>query len=379
MKRSIKGILLGLVLAGFGCSTDTDTTDRPLFDNGINVFQVQLYDGTTGAAITTGTISVQIGAHALSGTINNGVYTVYGIPQGTFAVTVTATGYNVFQANVTFNGWGWLSDGDSFEYTTNSIVLYPTGNVPEDIRVHVAWVADGLPVAGAPVVALLSAGSNPIAVNLGNLLPPDFGLGLTVANATTDANGDATFAGTSLMFGATYDLMVLAAQDGAGHYLMPTNSATVKVGTDYPYVVIGMDLPDLNMPNITALYANNEVVWSSTTAILSYLEFTFPYPMQFCNPNAPAAAPTMDYSLAGGGSGLTKSTPAVTASFTDANSTVLRLVANHTGTASGEYTVDFSDVYIQPVGTNWSNWCWDLSNVDLRGSGSVDTSIRISH
>src|SRR4051812_24051013 len=87
------------------CSTDTSLTNRPLFDNGVNVFEANVLDGLTGATVEKATVSVQVGRHTLesspeadgSGSGSGAAFfTVYGIPYGQFRVTASAMGYNDF-------------------------------------------------------------------------------------------------------------------------------------------------------------------------------------------------------------------------------------------------------------------------------------------
>src|SRR5689334_8589219 len=107
------------------CGTDTDLTNRPLFDNGVNVFEANVLDGLTGATVTGATVSVQVGRHTLeasaeaegSGSDATSFFTIYGIPYGQFRVFATAPMYGDFQALVDFDGSdpnASIADGDPF-------------------------------------------------------------------------------------------------------------------------------------------------------------------------------------------------------------------------------------------------------------------------
>ena len=168
MKTTRQGFVWLSLLTLSACFTDTDVSNRPLFDNGVNVFEAQAVDGHTGALIGNATITVQVGRHVLNADNAGGFYTVYGIPYGTFRVNATAPGYNNFQATKDFldsSAYASLSDGDPLVYYYNNLIMYPVGTAPADVRVSVYDASSGAAVAGATVAATLDTLTSLVAID----------------------------------------------------------------------------------------------------------------------------------------------------------------------------------------------------------------------
>jgi len=413
MKRSIQVVLLGVLVAAFGCGTDTSTANQPLFNDGLNALQAQVFDGVTGAAITNATVTVQVGQATLTGSLTNGIYTVFGIPDGTFPITVTAAGYSTFQASLpALKGFGNcvnnsyspsacnLSSGAAVVYTTQNIILYSTGVITAPITVSVAYanaiagtkpVSAGDPVTNAPVIALFNGMTASFAGNVNKNLNPvplqaSNSTATTVVPATTNSEGIATIPATNLTYGGTYLILVLAAKDLNGDYLVmsqptATNAPSVTAGINSQLASIFMDVPTAPT-TVDALTVNNE----NTAVQVSNLQIKFPYPMVTCNPSPTQTAPTVQWNSTGTCTGIV---PAVgnqpgtgSASITVDSDGISTLTVTPTYGAGSNITASctltFSNVYIQPAGTSVAS-CLPIGNLiyRLRGNGTVSAAITV--
>ena len=125
MNRTTTFVVAALLGA---CSTDIDLTNRPLFDNGVNVFEANVLDGITGATVADAIVNVQVGRHVLDTTVaeeGSAYFTIYGIPYGQFRVSATAGGYSDFEALKSFTNSSpndSLADGDPFVNKNDVIV-----------------------------------------------------------------------------------------------------------------------------------------------------------------------------------------------------------------------------------------------------------------
>lgn len=369
--------LLALTIASVSCKTDVNLSERPLFDNGVNVFEAQVVDGLTGTLITNATVAVQVGHHVLTARNDNGFYTVYGIPFGTFRIMVSAPGFNDFRATRAFtnsNPWNSLSNGDPMVYYFNNVVVYPTGDMPSDIVVSVYDGADGAPVPNATVVASLNSMTTMVTVS--DALAPSVGLLPTTIAATTDASGKATLPAGNLIMGARYLIDVFGALDTNGVYLVPTTNQTIDIGYDVQEVVTFLDRPVLTP---VALSANNE---DDTPD--DFLEVIFPYGIVVCTTDDDHGwTNTTDVHQ------LTDNTDGDTVVTSPAaNNPVTVTLSNHDTTIKLEYVTDNNDngddlyvtfigVQVRPVGSSEDS-CTSLTSVPLRNLGggtTVDTEI----
>lgn len=368
------------------CSTDTDLTNRPLFDNGVNVFEANVIDGITGATVDGATVSVQVGRHVLDTTpavdgsgseTTSAFFTIYGIPYGDFRVSVTAPGYSDFAALKSFTDGSpnaSLSDGDPFIYYFNNIVMYPEGTVPQGITVSVVDGNNGEPVPDATVVAALVDVGSPIPV--ANVLAPNVGLRPQTLNATTGADGKVDLASETLIIGGEYQIDVFGALDAQGVYLVPSNNQTVTVGEDVQQVLVFLSRPSL-IP--VALKTNNE----DAGGFDMNLQVTFPYAVEICSAatshswfNSTSFPNTNGNSVV---TGPATSNP-VTASLS-AGDTVLTLVYNAgTGTSAedpgDDLRVTFQNVSVKPKGSSTGS-CTSLGSIRIRNGSFISTTINV--
>ncbi|MCK5688712.1 hypothetical protein KAI87_05540 [Myxococcota bacterium] len=369
-------LMFSLGLFASGCSTEVDMTDVPLFDNGTNVFEAQVINGQTGERVDDATIQIQIGHHILKAEVNDGFYTIYGIPAGTFIVTVTVAGYTNFRALLRFNQGGTLSGGSALAYLFKNIVMYPVGVVPGDITVRLFDGADGAPVVDAIVVASLTGFTNyvtadEVLTNNADLLP-------STVPTTSDAEGLATLASTDLIMGGAYSIDVFGALDANGVFMVPAVNQIVTVGTNLQELVIFLDRPSLDP---VALMVNNE-----DDAILSTLVVTFPYAVELCTQSddhdwsnvTNNKAPYWSNDSDGDGNGTTVAADDPVTVTLSENDTILtaEFVANEND-AGDELWVEFSGIEVKPMGSS-DGGCVELEDIEIRNTGSnIDTQIHV--
>ncbi|MBI5511283.1 MAG: hypothetical protein HY903_21185 [Deltaproteobacteria bacterium] len=381
--RPTRAVWLVMAMSVIGaCSTDTDTTHQPLFDNGVNVFEAQVIDGQVGAVITNATITIQVGRHLMQANNDNGFYSVYGIPYGTFRILVSAPGYNDFQAMKAFTAAGQfasLANGDPMVYYFNNVLMYPLGHAPGDVKVSVYDSRDGAAVRGATVAATLSQVTQ--LINLTDVLLPTIGYTPSTMVATTDADGKVSFASANLIMGATYDVDVFGALDADGVYLVPDTASQVKVGYALQDLVVFLDRPVL-VP--VAVMTNNE----DNTLLVSELVVTFPYAVEICNAATNHTwsnttdnhgAPFSDDTDGDGVFAAMAPTNPVGAALS-VNDTVLTMTyAAQNDDVGDDLWVTFSGLTVKPRGASDSS-CTSLTSVKLRtitGGATIDTEIHV--
>ncbi|MDF1562918.1 MAG: hypothetical protein P1V51_07730 [Deltaproteobacteria bacterium] len=372
-----RGLVLALLLAVSGCNTGTqiDLTDRPLFDNGVNVFEAQVVDGLTGTLITDATMRIQVGRHYLDANNDNGFYTVYGIPAGSFRVLVSAEGYTDFRAMRTFTRNGSLTRGDALDYEFNNVLMYPVGTVPADLVVSVYDGTNGAPVPDATVMVSLESVSavididSPLAPNMG-ILPPTLG-------ATSGVDGKATFGFDTLIMNGRYEIDVFGALDADGVYLVPVSNRTVTVGQQVQEIVVFLSRPTLTP---VALTVNNE-----DEGFDAELVVTFPFAVELCSTdadhgwsNTTGRHTNVDTDFDGTVTSPHPVTP-VTATLGAGNTELTLAFDTENDDAGDALYVEFWGVSLRPRGASAGS-CTDLDNVPLRNTGGwpvVDTEIHV--
>ncbi|MEK7703557.1 MAG: hypothetical protein AAB426_01250 [Myxococcota bacterium] len=365
MKRKTEALLFAVGLATAACSTDTDLSDRPLF-NGNSVLTLRLVDAVDGTTLS-GDVTLTVGVHTLTADAQgNGYYVIDHIPSGTFPIMATAAGHRAFANTITLNG--------GLNYTSRNLIMFPTANVSTPINVTV-YDTDGAPLAGATVVAQLTGAAGVIEAT--NDLYPDTGLVPSALRATSGTNGVATITATDLFYGGTYTVNVFNAVDGDGNYLVVPGTTDITVGDDLMDIAYYMALPPTT---ITARLVNNEDGGHYPTLVV-----TFPYAMELCTDAADATWSNTTsshgaYQDNNGGTPITAApadTNPVTPTFS-ANNTVLTLAYvagtgdNADDTGDSLY-VTFDDISVAPLG---SSTCTALDNIEIRNTnGDIDLEI----
>jgi len=366
------------------CGTDTDLTNRPLFDNGVNVFEANVIDGITGATVEGATVSVQVGRHTLDSSAEvdgegsaaaDAFFTIYGIPYGDFRVFATAPGYSDFQALKSFtdsNPNDSLADGDPFVYYFNNIMMVPEGTVPQGITVHVFDGANGNPVPGATVVAALDGVGSPIPAS--NILLPNVGLRPQTLTGETGEDGKVELAGDNLVLGGDYEIDVFGALDDQGVYLVPSSNQSVTVGEDVQEVLVFLSRPFLAP---IALRVNNEDVGGFDPNLV----VTFPYAIEICSAASSHGWQNLSGNTNFNGVVATPASPNPVTAALSSGDTVLTLtynLASGTDDPGDDLRVNFFGVQVKPKGSSMSS-CTSLGSVRLRNTnGSVFVSTQIN-
>lgn len=282
MNRSFKAISFSATLfvamaALLGCDTEVDLGARPQFWNGSNNLTLLVFDGQTGAGVADAKVTIQIGPTVLTATRTDNVYVIPQIPNGTFPVFIQSAGYLPYVATQNFSGnTNIASATPTLSYFTYTAVLFPVRGVDRDITIRAFDGEKGEPVASAQVVAqidvsraiqsLVPPGSSPLPGALG-YLPR-----MIVANMT---NGVAVFPKDQLVFGALYDISVIAARNSASEYLEAKVIQDLKAGDHFPTLVLFMG-PPAQTP--VALKTNNEDGGTQPNLVV-----TFPYAVEVCS------------------------------------------------------------------------------------------------
>jgi hypothetical protein len=250
---------------------------QPLFRDGVNSITVMVYDAMTGAGVQEATVFVRVGPYTLPGNDYENVYTVAGIPQGTFPVFIDAPGYLPFVGKWTFQGTGTITNpNQARRYYTVTAIMFPLDSVEEDVELRVYEGETGDPVAGGRVIAAI----DPTVVPQGIVTVTEDvlvgTLGLRPMSLTVDlSDGRAVFPRDELVFGATYRIDVIGARNADGDYLQPIAMGGFRAGRDHPRLVMFMGPPAVTP---VALSASSE-----TTGTFSELIVRFPYPMEVCS------------------------------------------------------------------------------------------------
>ncbi len=264
--RSIKAAInlkvlllpLALISTGFltGCADETKTTSNQNVSNNTfkytGTLQGSVFDATSGARIGDSSLSITLvdGASYIKPSMikNNptsddpnfsGDYAFNKVSvtlngTKTYRVVATATGYQTFEAYVTWNtGSGANNTLDTVYSMIGNIYLFPLGATAPDLSVNVTASND--PVSGAIVQLQPQINNNASTSATSNSLSATGG---TMANlsATTDADGNVTFAGTSLVLGGQYQVVVLPSTSDGVDYELAVGS-TYQIGVNSPEMV----------------------------------------------------------------------------------------------------------------------------------------------
>ena len=360
-----------IVCFAFACGNSLKLENRPLFSNGVNVYQVLLVDGQSGAAISSAAVQVIVGRQVLTGIADvegGNRYSVYGIPPGNFLVSISASGYGDFQDLVTFSGSGELPTSD-YDYVFNNIALFPAGSVSSPITVRVYDSADGAAIANASVVAVRGNSDSILDDELSTESESsDSGLILDVVEATTDSSGEALLPAAGLLLGATYAINVFNAQNASGQSLVKTDGTDIQVGIDFQVVELFLGLPP---ETPVARSSNNETFPEG----LSNLQISFPYAMEVCSDANNHNWVNNSGDTDGDGSVATPAAVpnavSVALSNNDMTLTLTHIEGESDNTADNmldSLNITFQNVSVQAVG---AGTCTSLTKVSLRGEGTL--------
>lgn len=361
--------LIGCV-ALCACGPDIESGDRAAFPDGVNTLSLYVYDGVTGVTVSGANVEVRIGAATnFAATAQTNFYSLSQIPEGTFPIFVSAPGYQPFAGTVRVNGTGEIEDFRDRVFTTVSLLLYPEGQVTDNLTIALNDEDTGTPVASGTVVAQVtgfseelvsaSASNDSQLVRINDLVP---------ATVVTEiSEGRAIFQASQLIFGATYRVVVIGARDAAGALLAPLD-LTFQAGFDFPQQQLFLAQDDAVSP--VAVSANNELV-EVVTQPANTLVVTYPYDVVVCDSEA---------SINATGTFFTPNDPSVSVTV---NANVLSLAALGTNAdpAGSRAEIDFeqnSALRIKYVGAPDASCVNPLGNNGLRGNERVSNTIVVA-
>lgn len=366
MKRM--SLLLAALLAS--CATEIDQGERPQFWNGTNTLTILLFDGQTGAPVTTAEVKVQVGATALTAKVLDNAYTVAQIPFGSFPIFVKAPNYLDFVATGSFSSNSALNNANpQHQYLTYTALLFPTQTVEQDIVVKVFEGENGAALTTGQVVATIDTRegvASPIP-GLTQQLQGSFGYLPRTITAPITA-GVATLPKDQLVFGATYTLSVIGARDADGQYLSPVlEEESIQAGIGFQTAVVFVGPP---AQRAIALSASNE----DSEAMQATLVVRFPYPVELCSVasdhswvNRTNDGP-MDPRDTDNDEAVTfpADENSVTATLGEGGTVLTVGYVAETEDRGDSLSLDFYGIEVRVVG---SRTCTDLFDVELRDSG----------
>jgi len=270
LKRAVLPLVLVSVGMLAGCGDDNKTNNN--VDNNTfqqkGVIQGTVFDATTGARIGDTSLSVTLvdGVHYLNPNMlknnpssdspvfagdyafENVAITLNGANK-TYRIVATATGYQNFEGYVTTNGTFTVNPNntvDSVYGMIGNIYMFPLGSTAPDLTVNV--VASSDPVEGATVQLQPQIGGNNSTTGTTNTIGASSGT-MAALTGTTDASGNVTFAGTSLVLGGQYQVVVLPSSSSGVNY-------DLAVGNTYQ---IGVNSPEIAQVALTTSQTNDAV------------------------------------------------------------------------------------------------------------------------
>lgn len=238
MKKLLVCVLAMMMVGLFMGCDDTETastSDNSIPNNEFNKtmsLQGTIFDATDGSRLTGDSMTVTLtqGSNyyspnvlkkAATDTVFGGDYAFTGIPTTvhgslTYRITVTMDGYQRFEGYITPNETDPDDDSDDTGGNNNTIdsiynmvgnvYLFPLGETAANVNVYVEYNNER--ISGATVYLEQDTANNAETAETNNILVATTGQ-LVNLSATTDANGLATFSGSSLVLGGRYRITVL--------------------------------------------------------------------------------------------------------------------------------------------------------------------------
>ncbi len=244
-----------------------------------------------------------------------------------YPIMANIAGYQPFQGEVSFAANTDSAQQDDLYAQIGYVYLWPVGFHAPDYTFTVVY--NGKPVPNAVVEFLppqdetLAAGNS----QHHGVITKTFAGAIPALSGTTDANGKVTFAGTSLVLGATYDATVFPLVFGGVQLGEGTDSA--EIGVDANDRLISMTAP-------LGLYVTNVTPLSGQIQTDGQLTITFNIPVATTS----AFATAFSASPSGGITGGTLGAPSANAVLSPDGKT-LTLTPNWTvqptATAAGSY------------------------------------------
>ena len=385
MKRLlVASALVGLSVFANACGTEVDDTDRALNPTGNVNYTLYVYDGQTGAPLDNATVSIQTTGEGLTSTRVGDAYVINNIPSGTFPVTITADGYLPLTGVVAFAG-NSIVQFTAPTYLVQYATMYSVQSVTADLTIRVydndanALINNGQILARITSIAQTAGAPTPTTVY--TAFPGTFQFLPSVITANI-SSGQAVIPRDQLVFGATYSITVIGAQNSTGQYLSLPAAVAWTAGTT-PATGATSNNPLIlfaGPPAVTpvAISSNTESV-SAVPTQRGELQVTFPYAVEVCSLQQSWTLTFAGYTgvdTPTQGVPAATATPSANAGIANSRLTVVPNIVNGTDTAS-PLRVTVNGISVKVSGTNDSN-CTALNLVSLRNTAErINTTITI--
>lgn len=225
MKISYKAVAvatLPLVLAACG-GDETNVTSEVNYHNAKTTLSGVVRNAETNGVISDKSLEVKFfqGTSVRKAKLSrdDGYYSVNKIPTNfsnanQYRISVNAEGYLPFEGTVSFQGNQATYTSNILDkeiYEIGNINLFPVGTTAADYKVTVTY--DGKRVPNTEVIAELNSVTQFVQNSQATLITASTTMNVAADNVTritttTDENGVATFAGSDLVLGGSYDLTV---------------------------------------------------------------------------------------------------------------------------------------------------------------------------
>src|SRR5690606_30078834 len=231
-----------------------------------------------------------------------------------------------------------------------NVYLFPLGTTAPDMNIEVFY--EGERVEGAEVLLQPETGSNVLTTDSSSVISPTLGYQKALS-VTTDADGIATLAGTSLVLGGRYKVQVLPTTYKGIQLGLENNATTVTVGTST--IRQRVDMAHILPANNNGLYvvsASNENFDGINSSGILTIQLN--RPVSIVNESLVSASLTnettaaLDTNSPGSDVTATVSTDGLTITLTPNFATnPVAFSGNNSGTADNGLTVTFANLFIR--------------------------------
>ncbi len=255
-------VILGITSLAFmlfGCGSKTDTTTNTAAATTLQNYDItftlqgKIMDAITGAAIGGNDLKVYLVQGTTDRTpdklVTNtsdplvGEYAFSGIPaslvnatDAVYKVVVVKTGYQRFEANVSFKTTAFNNTVvDAVLNTIGNIYLFPDGTMAGDKDIYV-YDPNGLPISGVSVMLQQMTANNSTLPLWTNILSATNGLITNITPSVTDNNGKTTVSGSELVLGGAYTVQV-PEMTFNGTVLSANNATFTESSSNLPTII----------------------------------------------------------------------------------------------------------------------------------------------
>lgn len=369
MKNIFKMFSLCIPILLAGCSGDESNSAVPdNFFNQTATLQGSIFNAVDNTRLGGSSLKVtlvqgtsyrspSVLKNGASETTNAGDYAFSGIPislnnQTTYRIVVTATGYQQFEAAISFTANGGTTLDSKYNYVGN-IYMFPTGATANDVTVRVMAFSE--PVVGATVLLNPNPAANSMTADSSNTLYTAQNGFLPSLSGTTDASGEVVFTGATLVLGGNYDIDVLPLTTAEGTQLARSNNAvTITIGTSS--IIQNVAMTDVVPGASDGLYvvsaSNTDTTNVTTTGVLTLVLSRAVSLVDETTTSAAlgggSIAAVLDTSGTGTEVAVTVSADGLTLTFTPSFTTA----PDQSNTADDNLTVNYGATFVRLTGAN---------------------------